>query len=282
MSFMSTLIKQTETSITSKIETIQSTTQQLKEEVKKADKRAQDAGAAASEAKEAIRSLEQQFKDFRASSGGSSSTNTNNMTQQPGADPRSSSTNDEWKIKGKGKGKGADAGKDDEGRMREIRVGGFEVMKRSDLEEALIEIMNNSTAKDQYEDAYAPYAMGGLGVVRFKSEGDKKSFLQTVYSKKAELKFKGRDLWVSDNNADRASRIRGRAISKVKRALMEAKPERQDVTIDRRTGEAWVGTSRVAKWDGERMRLTGEGLTLKTRIEELIDEKPQKNDDLSD
>ena len=46
---------------------------------------------------------------------------------------------------------------------------------------------------------------------------------------------------------------KGRARSKVKRALMKAKPGRTDVQMDRPVGEVYVGRQTVARWDGEKM-----------------------------
>ena len=61
-------------------------------------------------------------------------------------------------------------------------------------------------------------------------------------------------------------------MGKVKRALMEKQPERNDVDAQRNKGEVWIGDVRVAKWDGTKMKLRGEALELKARIEELIAE----------
>ena len=60
--------------------------------------------------------------------------------------------------------------------------------------------------------------------------------------------------------------------------MMEASPDLTGVGIDRRIGKVYVGRKRVARWDGAKLKLKGEALALRTRIEELIDEKPQKKE----
>ena len=60
--------------------------------------------------------------------------------------------------------------------------------------------------------------------------------------------------------------------------MMEASPDLSCVVIDRRIGEVYVGRKRVARWDGARLKLKGEALALRTRIEELIEEKPPKKE----
>eukprot|EP00973_Karenia_brevis_P009708 1309508-Karenia_brevis.AAC.1 len=62
---------------------------------------------------------------------------------------------------------------------------------------------------------------------------------------------------------------------------MEVNKQRLDVTALRPQGEVWVGDERVAKWVDKDMRLRGEGLELKSRIQELIAHR-SKTDELSE
>ena len=62
---------------------------------------------------------------------------------------------------------------------------------------------------------------------------------------------------------------------------MEASNERSDVIVVRSRGEVYAGKERVAKWTGEGVRLRGEAEALRDRINELIEEKPER-DGLSD
>eukprot|EP00973_Karenia_brevis_P029598 4083155-Karenia_brevis.AAC.1 len=51
---------------------------------------------------------------------------------------------------------------------------------------------------------------------------------------------------------------------------MERGSDRTDVVALRSAGEVWVGTARVAKWNGTDMKLRGEALEAKERIEALM------------
>ena len=55
-----------------------------------------------------------------------------------------------------------------------------------------------------------------------------------------------KELKIGDKE-DKEEREIGRAVSKVKRALMEASPDLSGVVIDRRIGEVYVGRKRVAR-----------------------------------
>eukprot|EP00973_Karenia_brevis_P078642 10915924-Karenia_brevis.AAC.1 len=66
---------------------------------------------------------------------------------------------------------------------------------------------------------------------------------------------------------------------------MEADGARNDVVALRPQGEVWIGkgeeSQRVAKWKDGAMRLRGEALQLKARIDELISAR-RKTDELSE
>jgi hypothetical protein len=106
---------------------------------------------------------------------------------------------------------------------------------------------------------------------------------------KKEFKYKGVHTLNIGDNESKEQRIQGRAVGKVKRALMEARANRTDVIADRKTGEVLLrtvvggvaSTERVAKWVGDHFRFKGEALTLKARIEELLAEK-KSHDELSE
>ena len=73
--------------------------------------------------------------------------------------------------------------------------------------------------------------------------------------------------------------MKGRAVGKIKRALLEAKKDRTDVTADYGTAEVYVANKKVAWWKGETLKLKGEAFQLKERIEELIAERPRAPSD---
>ena len=82
----------------------------------------------------------------------------------------------------------------------------------------------------------------------------------------------GKKLSIGDNE-----RKRGRAMSKIKRALMEQDGDRTDITIDGKGGNVYVGRAQVAKWDGEGLRLAREAELLKERIDELMTERVERD-----
>eukprot|EP00973_Karenia_brevis_P051558 7159790-Karenia_brevis.AAC.1 len=69
---------------------------------------------------------------------------------------------------------------------------------------------------------------------------------------------------------------------------MEKDKGRQDVIALRGKGEVWVrsekGSERVAKWNGQEMKLRGEAKELEARINSLLAEtrRPEKQDSLSE
>ena len=86
------------------------------------------------------------------------------------------------------------------------------------------------------------------------------------------LKYQGRKLHIGDNET-KEERTKGRALSKVYRALMEKQPDRKDVTRERGPGEVIVGKKLVARWADGKLKLKGEALELRERIQALIEEK---------
>ena len=99
---------------------------------------------------------------------------------------------------------------------------------------------------------------------------------------KNEIKYKDEQNLRIGDNEDTDQRRKGRAVGKVKRALCELQQNRTDVITDRRAGEVWIGEERVAKWVVDRLRLRGEALKCKARIDALIEEKRKPRDDLSE
>ena len=67
-------------------------------------------------------------------------------------------------------------------------------------------------------------------------------------------------------------------VGKVVKALREMRQGRTDVDRDYRKGTVCVGKEIVAQWEGGRMRLRGEAKTLKSRIDELVNEKREKEE----
>eukprot|EP00973_Karenia_brevis_P050034 6945504-Karenia_brevis.AAC.1 len=63
---------------------------------------------------------------------------------------------------------------------------------------------------------------------------------------------------------------------------MEKSPGREDVVAMKNKGEVWAGTERVAKWDGQRMKLNGEGLEVEARVKELLTMSNRPTDSLSE
>eukprot|EP00973_Karenia_brevis_P023303 3207817-Karenia_brevis.AAC.1 len=63
---------------------------------------------------------------------------------------------------------------------------------------------------------------------------------------------------------------------------MEKDSERKDVVALREKGEVWIGEDRVAKWNGGEMKLRGEALAVKNRIDELMTSKRLPIDSLSE
>eukprot|EP00973_Karenia_brevis_P020088 2757287-Karenia_brevis.AAC.1 len=110
---------------------------------------------------------------------------------------------------------------------------------------------------------------------------DKARFQEALRTKKFDKSFDGNKLYVEDNNLSGDERSKRRAVGKVKRALMEANDSREDVVALRPQGEVWVGSERVAKWKDGIMRLRGEGLLRKARIDELIATR-RKTDEMSE
>ena len=92
------------------------------------------------------------------------------------------------------------------------------------------------------------------------------------------MRYLQKEVKVSDNDL-KEDRDKGRAMAKVYRALYEAKKDRTDLRKDKKWGEVYAGKVRVARWDGEKMKLKGEALPLKARIEELIAEKRKYESD---
>ena len=123
--------------------------------------------------------------------------------------------------------------------------------------------------------------MTSFGIAKFASSKQKSDFKKWLGDGKKEFKFKGLHTLSIGDNEEKTRRIQGRAVGKVKRALMESRANRTDITTDRNAGEVFVGTERVAKWVGDHFRLKGEALKLKERIDELLAEK-RPRDELSE
>ena len=121
-----------------------------------------------------------------------------------------------------------------------------------------------------------------FGFARFATQPQKSEFKKWLAKETEVIKCKGlHDLRIGDNE-DKEQQARGRAVSKVKRALMEARANRTDLDVDRRAGEVFIGTERVAKWVGDHLRLKGEALTVKSKIDQLLKEKRLARDELSE
>ena len=147
-------------------------------------------------------------------------------------------------------------------------------------------ILKDEGFEGKEEDVFATRFMADFGIVRFKRLDDKDAFLNHVMQKGWKLQYKGNTVKVRDNDESKEDRIKGRAVSKVKRALKEKSPERGDISLDRKNGEVWLGSDRdgwqrVAKWDGERLKLKGEAKELEEQINVLIAER-RKTDELSE
>ena len=97
-----------------------------------------------------------------------------------------------------------------------------------------------------------------------------------------DVKYDSEHKFSFGDNEDKQQQAKSRAIGKVKRALCELRESRVDVVADRKAGEVWIGSERVAKWKDDKLRLKGEALQVKARIDTLIAEKRKPGDSLSE
>eukprot|EP00973_Karenia_brevis_P037945 5232952-Karenia_brevis.AAC.1 len=130
-------------------------------------------------------------------------------------------------------------------------------------------------------DRFPVGAKASKGILKFATREEKDTFRKALRDNKFDKSFEGNRLYIEDNDLDKDEKDKRRAVGKVKRALMEAKSDRNDVTALRPQGEVWIGDERVAKWVKGYMKLRGEALSLKARIDELIAHRP-KPDELSE
>ena len=124
--------------------------------------------------------------------------------------------------------------------------------------------------------------MTSFGYIKFKDIETKKRFKKGLGGVEDPIKYDEEHKLNIGDNEDKQQQARGRAIGKVKRALHELREGRTDVVADRRAGEVWIGQECVAKWIGVGLRLKGEALKAKARIDALIAEKRRPQDTLSE
>jgi hypothetical protein len=240
---------------------------ELKDEMQDVKAKCEAQAVAMSDAQEAIRALKGEVTKLKKENGTSS--------------------------RGEGKGYGGQttqiSGAHDSGeghqnvdrKTREMVISGFSWnTPRVEIEAVIKDVM--IAAKVEYEDVFSPRAMNTFGIVRFENTVKMDEFKKWIGRLNRQPEFGGIKLRMRENGESKEERIQGRAVAKVKRALMEVNAGRTDVTADRKAGMVWVGRTRVAKWNGEEMKLAGEALTLEVRIKELIAEKRAREDDLSE
>ena len=137
----------------------------------------------------------------------------------------------------------------------------------------------------EYKAIRTTRKMTSFGIVKFATKQEKVRFKKWLGSLKEPLKKNGKKLRVGDNE-EKEERTKGRAIAKVARALYENKKGRQDITTDYFNHEVYVNIGDrqklVACFVGETLKLKGEALELKEKIQQLVDEKRQAEDSASE
>lgn len=163
----------------------------------------------------------------------------------------------------------------DETMARELVVTGFEHNSSRPEIKAALEMMLGAWGGSE-EAAFAPKEVGSLGIIRFLSRSDKMHFKK--WSGNEELRNGAKTLKVRHNES-KEERVRGRAMSKAKRAMIEAGvAEPEDIHFDKRKdkngagiGAVFVKKNRACKWTGEVMVWrTGIGNAVKEAFEELM------------
>ena len=129
----------------------------------------------------------------------------------------------------------------------------------------------NRTGK-AYERVSVIGQIASFAIVKFADFDGKRVFKEWLSQHGAEVKD-ATGLWFSDN-ADKDTRDKERAVGKMKKALMLAKPNRTDVTRDYRKGTVYVENTLVAKWDDifKVMQSKGEAKEVRDKYEELMKE----------
>ena len=226
---------------------------ELREEVRDLRQQAQLASAAASEAKEQVRAMKADVSSVP--SPGSHARKGQSGTRQQYEEKEDDSSNDDR----------------EERREREMVIAG--IMRNTPADEVISCVLDVTLGASKCEaESYTTRKLTSFGIIRFKTLKEKGRFKRWLADLKEPLMYKGRKLHIGDNET-RAVRTMGRAVSKIKRALMENKPLRTDVIVERRTGEVFIGRKRVAKWEDGTLKLKGEALELRERIQALIEER---------
>ena len=241
---------------------------ELKEDVREAKDKATAAAVAVSETQEQVRALKAEVQKLKE----------REPAKLRGRSPKQAAKTN-IQEDGDSNSEKDDADEDEEDRReREMVVSGLEWNTPAEEVKACVLAVIATSSKAETDARYTTRKMTSFGVLRFKSSQGKRRFKEWLSKLPGALTYKGKTLRIGDNETQE-EQAKGRALSKVKRALMEAKPGRTDVKIDRPVGEVYVGRQTVARWDGEKIKLKGEGRNLKERIIALIAERPRKDTD---
>ena len=196
-----------------------------------------------------------------------------------------------WKkSKGESKGKSEGNEKEEEDEEEEedtkaieMVIGGFRFNTPSvDIKEYIEVIMNMGEPAFKHKGVRTTRKMTSYGIIRFVSMKEKMRFKKFLASLQEPLEKDGKKLRIGENE-DKEVRTRGRTIAKVVKALYDAKEGRQDIKRDyvihevyKKEGKIW---KRVAYYQDGSLKLKGEALELKEKIQKLVDEKRKSEDD---
>eukprot|EP00973_Karenia_brevis_P012362 1679478-Karenia_brevis.AAC.1 len=88
------------------------------------------------------------------------------------------------------------------------------------------------------EDKFALGLLASAGILRFRTWEEKQAIRTKIRTERYSTHHKDKKLYLDDNYSNH-DRQKTRAVGKVKRALMEKNPERQDVVAMKNKGEVW-------------------------------------------
>ena len=116
-----------------------------------------------------------------------------------------------------------------------------------------------AAAKCEAQDRFCTRKLTSYGIIRFRTMKDKSKFKRWLAGLAEPLKYQGRKLHIGDNET-KEERTKGRALSKVYRALMEKQPDRKDVTRGQRTQRSHCGQEAGGEVGGWQAQVEGRGV----------------------